>query len=506
MKSNTQRWYGLSAALFALLLFMSLLAYVGWKIAGSNVGIAGGSPGAAIAGELPDAKLRSMEQWCTGVVKTSSDVWLVGRTETRSDSDAFSDILADSTALGSPDVSAAGSRGGFSHERYLTTISRLQSDGTFKVEATVSDIACLIVAPKSEALYLVTWMKRPDTRVIIGVDGNPIKQDMVFRSTDHGHTWEWIESGFMTEATSLGASLKPIFASDQDIWVWGDAPDRYSPMLGTGTGTGHSSRNGEENRQPTRLFYSSDTGQTADHIYSREALEASDELLLSLTDENNPDSLQRFPHDTKRFVVQIDDVRAYAWLADLAWYHYDDGGATRLTMTTRAELVRSDPNEPWTITQITRIPHMYLDHVTTSADNQTHAILRNKEGEWLVRLDTQSGEWVSARATPTLLPEWLVGNRMNVRYFWSNGDYQVISLWGDMVVPRILFPFTEKPASITTNGHFYTDDGGRTWHQLAIPGYLGVLGLANHDAELFWSKGNWYSNQEPYVWRYDLSK
>lgn len=505
MKPNKQRWYWLAAALLVLLCFVSLLAFVGWRIAGSNLGMAGHTPGFAVTGGLPSAKMRNMEQWCTGVVKTSTDVWLIGRTEIRSGQEGLSYIPADSIKLEAPNGPAARPRGLFNRDRYLTTISRLQDDGMFNVEATVSDIACLAVTPASETLYLFTWLSRPDSPASAqaATDGQ-VKQDMVFRSTDQGGSWEWVEAGFMTEATSLGSSLKPTFASDHDIWVWGDALNRYAPAIRYDSAAAPPRKG--ETRLPTNLFYSSDAGQTSTRLYSPEALEASDELLLSIVDDANSGSLQRFGNDTKRFVVQVDEVRAYAWVADFGWFRNMNGDASRLTMTSRAELVRPDPQAPWEIRKISRQPGMLLNHVATSVDRQTHAVFANEDGQWLARLDADTGEWVDQHPIPSLLPEWLVDNKLSVRYFWSNGNYQVISLWGDMTIPRIMFPFSQSPASITTDAHFYTDDGGRSWNQLAIPGYLGVLGLASQDAELFWSKGNWYTNEEPYVWRYDLAR
>jgi len=216
--------------------------------------------------------------------------------------------------------------------------------------------------------------------------------------------------------------------------------------------------------------------------------------------------VQRSSTDTKRFVAQVSDQRAFAWVGQSVWHHQEDGTSTHLTFTTRADLARPDPQAPWQITQVVRQPHSSLRHVRTSKDGQTYAVLGNEQGQWLVRLDTQTGEWIDQRAMPTLLPGWLVDQRMSVRYFWSNGPYQVISLWGDIEVPRLLFPFGEEPASITTDAHFYTDNGGTSWHQLAIPDYLGVMGLAEKGPDLFWTKGNWFENDEPYVWRYDLAQ
>lgn len=245
---------------------------------------------------------------------------------------------------------------------------------------------------------------------------------------------------------------------------------------------------------------------TSFRIHSPQALEVSDEEFRSLTGMPEGGTVQRSSGDKERFVVQVDGNRAYAWVSESVWSWNEDDESQRLALTSRTELMRSSAHEPWRVVQIERRPGIFLAHLATSADRRTHAVLANEAGEWLVRLDPDTGDWIAHQPLPKLLPSWLADSRMRVRYFWSNGAHQVVSLWGDVVVPRLLFPFSEEPASITTDAHFHTSDSGRTWHQLAIPGYLGVMGLAHHEAEMFWTKGNWYTNDEPYVWRYGLAE
>lgn len=502
MKSSHQRWYWFWAALCALLLFVAVLAYVGWTIAGSNLGKAGEAPGLAVAGELPSTRMRTMEQWCTGVVTTRGDVWLVGRNELRSGSDReLAHIPADAIRLGGAHDDVPARRGLFGRTAHLTTLARLQDDGSFQVVAVVPDIACLVVSPQSETLYLFTWMRPPEPPEDVAGDGRRrVKQDMVFRSADAGRTWEWLEDGFMASATRLGSSLRPVFASDQDVWLWGDSPDRSRRTHGDGADTAPRAR------VATSLFHSPDAGRTAARIYSDHELEPSAEELLSLTDMPDVDAIQRASQDDKRFVTQVDNRRAYAWIAWSAWYRDAEGESRRVRLTTRADLVRSSGDEPWRVARVTREPGTLVRHVITAASGRSHAIVADEQGEWLARLDPETGQWAERHPVPRLLPGWLAEQAMGVRYFWSNGERQVISLWGDVVVPRLLFPFTEEPAAISTDAHFHTSDGGRSWRQLAIPGYLGVMGLGTRGDDLFWTKGNWYSNDEPYVWRYRLSQ
>ena len=500
-RPQKKRWYWVCAAFAVLLILPVTLAWVGWKIAGSNLGIAGKAPGSAVVGELADAKLRSMEQWCTGVVTTSRDVWLVSRNEMRADSqDELDYIPADALRLGMAEGKAGSGPSFFGSRSYLTTLARLEGVGSFRVVATVAVLACLDVSPESETLYLFTWLARPDTPVVTDARGREIRQHMVFRSSDHGESWEWLEAGFMADAARSGSQLRPIFASDQDVWLWGEDANRDASLL---WGAAEAEAEAEAGQEATSLFHSPDGGLTSSRLFSPEPLEATTDDLLSITGLSTPDTLQRASHDAKRFVVQLDDTRAFAWVGESMWYRSEDDQAKRLMVTSRAALVRRGPEEPWQVSEVRRTPGGLLKHVVT-AGGQTHGVLVEDQGEWLVRLDAVSGEWTDRQPLPRLLPGWLAGNGMGARYFWSNGDYQVVSLWGNLVVPRIVFPFTEEPAVFTTDAHFYTRDGGRSWSQLAIPGYLGVMGLAGHGREVFWTKGDWYWNEEPYVWSYSL--
>lgn len=499
-RHNNKRWYGLSAALFILVLFAGVLSYVAWTISSSNMGRAGKSPGFAIAGELASPHLRSMEQRCTGVTQTRDNVWLIGRRELRSDYIELDYIPDDAINLGDADGHATGPRSLFGRN-YLTTLARLQDDGVFRVVATVPHIACLQVSPDSETLYLFTWLSPPDEGLPTHDASRHSSQNMIFRSTDNGHSWEWLKDGFMADAAGPGYSMRPTFASDHEVWLW-------SSDAGHSTGLSHAASGGAgtpSSGYATSLFYSANAGQDAVQIFSAQPLELSDNELQTLTGISNMDAMRRSSTDVKRYIVQVDPQRAYAWISERAWYHLDGESSTRLLVTSRIELTRSSPQDAWQVQDVRRENNVALGHFETSADGQTHAILINDEDEWLVRLDTASGEWIDYNPTPALLPAWLSVNDMRVRYFWSNGDFQVISLDGYVTIPRILYPFTEEPAEISTDAHFYTNDGGRNWHQLAIPGYLGVMGLARHDDNLYWTKGDWYANDEPHVWRYKLA-
>lgn len=505
LRQSPRRWTGVLVILMAC---ASIPLYVGWILASTNMGAAGGTPGMAVTGKLGDARWRSMEQWCTGVVETRHGTWLVGRNEESSGSPSYippgvpdlSELI-----LGKDEAASQRRFNLFSSRSMLTTLSLLQDDGTFKMVATVPDVTCLMVSPESGTLFLFTGIDRPRSSSPSLTES---EQTAIFRSTDHGATWTWLESGFMTEVDRLAWSIKPTFSSDQHVWAWGKEPPSEDEPAGIwGRPEPAPTRrdaNGNETR-PTALFYSSDQGQTSTVVYSPEPLIAPVSYLREMTGQPNGDFSSRRDMDQERFVVQVNDTRAYVWASEFMWYSV--GNAQHRTMLmTRAELSRPDPSGEWQITKVTRHPELRVEHLSTSHDGRTYAILQDKDGEWLAKLDTQTGEWIERQKTPSLLPGWLAENRTSARYFWNNGDYQVVSEWGDTVVSRLIIPFSKDRAEIDTDAHFYTRDGGRTWHQLAIPGYLGVMGLSPTGSKLYWSKGDWYENDEPLQWQYDLAQ
>lgn len=501
LRASPRRWSGVLAV---LILFAAVPSYVAWILASTNMGIAGGKPGVAVTGELGDARWRNMEQWCTGVVQTRHGTWLVGRYEDTGSASYVPNGVPDLSTLVTGGEAGNNQRGFrmFGSRPVLTTLARLQDDGTFKMMATLPEVACMVVSPASETLFLLTGL-RPESSSSLERE-----QSAVLRSTDHGMSWEWLKSGFMPEVQQLAWSVKPTFSSDRDIWAWGkEPPGEDEPQSSWRRREATPSRRaaGGTELKPIALFYSADQGQTSTVIYSPEPLIAPVAYLREIAGEPDADFSRRRDMDQERFVVQVSDEHAYAWVSEFMWYHVGED-SHRLILTTRAELFRPGPDDEWQITHVTREPDVRIEHLSTSIDGRTYAILQDNEGEWLARLDTQNGEWIERQRTPSVLPGWLAEDRTSARYFWNNGDYQVVSQWGRTAVPRLLIPFSEEPAEINTDAHFYTRDGGRNWHQLAIPGYLGVMGLAPRGSKLYWNKGNWYSNDEPLQWHYDLAK
>lgn len=490
------------AALGALVLLAGVPGYVAWTLAGTQHGMLGARPGEAITGQLGDARWREMQQWCTGVVETRHGTWLIGRQERPGEVGKYvPDGVPDLSRL----IGGASQPGAWrAPKRYgstpvLTTLARLQEDGTFRLVATVPAVACMAVAPDSETLYLLTDLDQP----MPSDAGQMLGQRAVLRSVDHGAQWEWLEAGFMPDTYQ-----KPVFGSDHDVWAWGSEPadDSRSGSLWGTRRADPAPVDGSAGLQTTALFHSADEGRTTVAIRSPESLTAPLSFLQEVT--GVPESLIHPPTtnmDRERFVVQVDDTRAYAWISERIAY---GTGATRgqLWVTTRGKLVRETPRGPWQVTEVARYPHLGIDKLVTAADRSSHALLVDDAGTWLARLDTDSGDWVARRKTPSLLPGWLAENRLSPRYFWSNGQYQVVSLVGYVRLPRVLSPFSRRDDEISTDPHFYTRDGGRTWRQLAVADYLGIMGLSRQGSKLYWTPGSWYRNKEPVQRHFDLAR
>ena len=518
MRRHPRYILGLGGILLAML---AIPVWINGVIFAADKGITGSRPGMAVTGTLGDAKWRSMDQWCTGVTQTPENTWLTGRQEERNTSDYVPEGTPDLRQMIDPAATAESDS--FFSRPVVSMISRLQQDGSFKLVATVPEITCLVTPPDSETVFLFTGLKRPEeyqdaataaaalapeavtTRQI----HKNIDQDVIFRSTDQGESWEILKGGFMAEVNSNGWDVKPVFVNEQEVWAWGDTPNSDTDILDMWEDAETPTKQASDGAQLTQtgLFYSPDQGKTAIPIYSSEPLFAPESWLHAHLKPQHAQAefANQSDNDANRFIVQVDNQRAYAWLSESRSYEVGEE-YHRLQVTTRATLTRDNRHSEWQVTQITRQSGEYLAHVITSADGRSDAILQTDDGEWLVRLNKENGQWIERHKIPTLLPDWLVENNMNTRYFQSNGDYQVVSLWGDITVPRILMPFSKDAAALSVSPHFYTHDGGKSWHQLAIPGYLGVMGLSPHGGKLYWSKGNWYNNQEKSLWEYDLAK
>src|SRR5690606_23671613 len=143
------------------------------------------------------------EQYCTGVVQTSSDVWLVAREELRSPLSKENTYVPDdamdlsaSLQVGSPDDLRYSPYA----RRYLTTLARLMEDGEFKVVATWPEVACLYATPETETLYLFPGLLQPEVETSDAANDPDAyyrrsrgQQEAVLRSTDRGQHWTWLQ-------------------------------------------------------------------------------------------------------------------------------------------------------------------------------------------------------------------------------------------------------------------------------------------------------------------------
>lgn len=474
-----------------------------WKAQGTEYGLAGSKPGYEVVGELPDPLLRQ-SRLCDNVVATSDTVWTLGvleaddpRPELGRPMDEIVDlgsIVPDSGRWQPSTMLAYGAR----DKVALTTLSRLEPDGSFRVMATLPVDACLKVLPESETLLLTTDLHLPDDKDDrVQSDGSPTGQGLVFRSTDKGESWQWRSAGMMLDVIPFSSQLMGLeFYNDNEVWAWGLEQDNLS---------GGWPRREEDGLYISNLGYSRDQGVTSTLISSDQPFNVTQEWLASQLPEGAGE-FRKAPLLDQRFVVQTSDHSAYAWLSQSFNYRLKgEDGLVDVTSTVVME--RADRKEAWQVTGVNRQTGLRTRHVKAGGNGEAHAILRHEGESWqLARLDPQTGEWVERQALPNLIPDWLFDTHTSVSNFWSNGRYQVVNLHESHDVASLV-PGYDHDASFYTTSHFYTDDGGASWHQLAIPGERdAVLGMEARGNRLFWSKGDWFKVKEPYLWSYNLAE
>ncbi|WP_419307571.1 hypothetical protein J8402_00705 [Chromohalobacter israelensis] len=482
------------------------IAVLIWKGEGTERGKIGDKPGYAVVGELPDALLR--QRWvCDNVVATSDSVWVVGSLDSESppaelgrDADEIPDLssLVKGSQKRQP-TTISNMYGASDVGGVQTTLSRLTPDGNFRVMATLPGNACLRVLPDSDTLLLLTDLEVPedkDNRQLS--DGSPVGQSIILRSSDNGDSWHWVSTGMMVEVEPYSGPLTDLnFYSDQEVWSWG--MERYYNSDGW-------PRQEPDGNYITELGYSDDQGTTSVRITSDKPIKVTQAYIKSLLPAEATDLTMGTTLKDSRFVVQTSSLTAYAWVSQPLSYRQNDERSS-MVVTSRAKLVRPSTDASWQVSDVTRTPGLRIRHVKTGENGEAHAIIRSDSDGWqMARLAPDTGEWVGRHDLPELMPRWLFDVHRSVSHFWSNGRYQVVNLHESHDLPQLI-PFYSHNASFYTTSHFYTDDGGASWHQLAIPGNRdAVLGMENHGDRLFWSKGRWYEDKGPGVWSYDLSQ
>lgn len=472
-----------------------------WIITSAKLELGGASPDEAVVGSVERIGQRAMEQYCTGVVATPRNTWLVGRMEgDRSEGDAVGQdlgqlIRGEKKPDDEEEHSFTPFSSAFTQEAQATYLSRLDDQGRFVQVAHLDETACLVANTDGSSLFLLTGVDRPGKDPLEG-----LQQTVVLRSDDQGASWQVLPDGFFPEADDLAWSLKPYFHDADQVWAWATLPQSATPSAGYG----YEPDTTADNR--AGLYYSSDRGRT------RQALVAPENLLVSLdeirkrapADAEWGDSAGTFGTITPH-VWQYDDDHAALWIGQSFLYGKPGGDYldTPLFVTTRAELVREGGQ--WRIGPLQRDTGVLVEELVGTGQGQVYGVI-SREGERTTEVaewQRESASWQVNGELPS--PFWPLQAFTGLRLFLAGDGVLLANTDSRYHVPQWLSLKKNGGSSrISADAVFYSHDGGRSWSRLAIAGYLGVLGLDRNQDQVFWANGNWYDSDDRRIYRYGL--
>jgi hypothetical protein len=434
----------------AIVLVALLVAYM-WVLIRAHLELGGSQPNRQILGRALSDGQRAMDQACTGLIAAGQSVWLVGRRESDDDSATLHDALNLDSLLpagSTPDTS----------ENEISQISRLGDDGVFHTVAYVSGYACLLPSADKKSLLLLTGAKPPENKEGLQT------QTFVFRADDQGENWRILQGGFMTDATPLAWNVRPYFHGKNEVWA---------------TGAG-------------KLFYSSDEGAHA------QAVESIDKLWEA------PDNTEH-SRDVVAHIIQFSDQRATAWVSQSYW----DSDSKLRTFTREAQLTRHDGR--WNVDGIRTTSGLYLYQV--KADGADHVIAElSRSGSStheLAELGQDGHSWSKLSDLPNTF--WPFSASTVIRpnqqtNFYVSDQIILVATTSTHKTIQLSLHVGIKQAEIEGDGVFFSNDNGRHWKQLAIPGYLGILGFNADKKQVYWDKGNWYENSDRNIYYTDLPR
>lgn len=455
----------------------------------------GGSPGKQVLGNTDFIEQRAMQQYCTGVVVTPQATWLVGRVDRNSqDLPEIANLPDLSELVAGPREKAAATETNdnpFSAAMWLSgstdsktsILSRLNDAGHFEPVAMLPEVACLLATPDGKRLFLLTGLERP------AADASKTRQLAILRSDDQGKHWQWLQAGLFPAAGNLPWNLDIHFFDSQSLWVWGEdgwaGPDKQTPATGPA------------------LLHSADGGTSVEEIRSAQPLLTSFEEIQKSrpADTDWGDSNGGFG-EVSHHILQLDADHAVGWLSQI--FRYSTNGHTldqAIKLTTRCRLGRH--NGHWQFEQVERFPGLSIEKILDNRDGQTMALLRDQSGDLvLATLNRQTLAWENRNVVPgafTPLPS------NQVLREWAIGQHSlVINVMSDFETPAAL-ALDGRRHTISADAVFYTTDWGKSWHKLAIDGYLGLLGMDAPRDRVIWAKGNWYSSHDPDIYTYSLN-
>ncbi|ANJ73758.1 hypothetical protein K6V72_25840 [Ralstonia insidiosa] len=484
-----------------------LLAAPAWymgKITMAKFEIGGASPNQRTLGAAAFVEQRGMEQMCTGVTVTPQSTWLIGSYEGSRDvvpgdthPVSIDALLHDKATTDANGDEPTGSRG--MRERTTSFLSRLNAQGQFELVATVSGTTCLQTTPDGRTLYLLTSQDRPAS-----ASGDGIQQTAVFRSDDQGKTWTWQRAGFMDTTNVSAWALKLSGFGAQELWSVGSGD-------GLVFGADAEADAGADNPAPdtgraVALFYSNDGGKTAQRVpVPRSMLVNVDHVRGKAPSGVEWGSgAEAVEGEVQAQVVQLDAQRAVLWVSQRFRYSRPDSAyyAGAVLVTSRAELRRVDDH--WQVGAHQRLEDTWVDAVYRNPAGRVIGLIDHAGDKrtQVALLDATTLAWNEQGSLPTSFDP--LSASTYTRGFWAGQETLVANVSGTHHVPKWIYLWSADGAQISGDAVFYSRDWGRSWHRLAIPGYLGVAGFDAASDEVFWSKGNWYESSDKRVYGYGL--
>jgi len=456
----------------------------------------GGSPDRQTLGSTRFIEQRAMTQYCTGVVSTPQATWLVGRIERGSeelpeaaDLPDLSELVygpRDKTSGETPMPSSLSAMLGLHDEPQTSIISRRNDKGQFEPIATLPEAACLRATPDGKRVFLLTGLKRPEPAANSGPTND---QFVIFVSDDQGQHWQWLRPGLFPAAGFIAWNLDVYFFDSQSLWAWKDGDNAGAMEDGSSSGA------------PT-LLHSADGGATVEEIRSDKPLLVSFAEIRQRrsADTDWGDANGEFG-DVKHHILQLDAEHAVAWFSQT--FRYSTNGTTlnqHISLSTRVSLQRR--NGHWQFEASQSVPDLAIDEIRDNHTGQVVALLADKHGDMqLAILNRQTLAWETQGKVPGAFTP--IPGSQALRLLEIGQHSVVINVMSDVTIPGVL-ALDGREHSISADAVFYTADWGKSWHKLAIDGYLGVLGMdAAHD-RVIWANGNWYSSRDLDVYSYGL--
>lgn len=469
---------GLTGALLSLALLAAILYYP-WVLVRAKFEL-GGSASPSVAGHVADVRLRAAQQYCTGIVSSGEQLWLVSRMD-----GGGPEPSADSVQLGAGAPEAGSllqSWLGLSRSETVTSrLLRLEPDRRFREVAWMNEAFCLTASPDGRTLFALTGLKRPPD--------SGIYQSQVLRSDDAGASWQAVEGAFMNPEQTVAWSMRLHFHGDNELWSVGEPPvsdwQTYEkPSIG--------------------LAYSSDRGISATPVRHAESLLLTlEEIRAHAPDWANWGDYNGQHGRIRTELVQLDADNALYWISQSFMYGPADGPYldTTLNFSSRIHLQRQA--DDWRVVSVERSNGESLSQVQRSPGGKIIGLLTTDDWQQrIVELDPQTLQWRTLGTPPNLFAPFPAGNGISELRVGRNTLLAVVS--GEHEIPLWLTPSRSEPATVSASGVYYSVDWGRSWKKLPIAGYLGLLGFDPEQDRVFWGEGEWYESNDTNIYQAQL--